>query len=208
MLRAAQAVEAGSRDEDRVGVFEVAGTLVMILADGAGGRGGGREAAEAVVAGVESRSRELGTRGDSLACVAALRAIDQELGVAGDGGEATAVLAVVRAGTVFGASVGDSGAWLLARDEVVDLTRDQVRKPMVGLGRASPVAFGPRALDPGARLLLASDGLLKYSPRERIVQTALGQPLTQAVWSLIECVRLPSGGLHDDTAVILLADHA
>lgn len=206
MLRALKAVEAGSRDEDRVGVFDVAGALVLVLADGAGGRGGGRQAAVAVVAGVQSRSWELGTRGDARACAAALRAVDQDLCAAGHGGETTAVLAVVRAGQVFGASVGDSGAWLLAGEEVLDLTRDQVRKPMVGLGRASPVAFGPTALAAGARLLLASDGLLKYSTRERIAQVALGQPLQQAAWSLIECVRLPSGGLHDDTAVILCGE--
>jgi serine/threonine protein phosphatase PrpC len=203
MFRAAKAVEAGSRDEDRIGVFDVAGSLVLILADGAGGRAGGRQAAEAVVAGVQSRSWDLGTRGDANACVAALTALDRDLGAAGQVGETTAVLAVVRDGEVFGASVGDSGAWLLARDEVVDLTRDQVRKPMIGFGHASPLAFGPRALTERSRLLLASDGLLKYSARERIAQVALGQPLSQAAWSLIECVRLPSGGLHDDTAVIL-----
>ncbi len=206
MLRAAKAIEAGSRDEDRVGVFDVAGALVLVLADGAGGRGGGRDAAEAVVSGVQARSWELGARGDASGCVAALSALDQDLRAAGHGGETTAVLAVVRAGQVLGASVGDSGAWLLDGDGIFDLTRDQVRKPMLGLGRASPVAFGPKPLAPGARLLLASDGLLKYSPRERIAAVALGQPLSQAAWSLIECVRLPSGGLHDDTAVILCGE--
>ncbi len=190
MIRAAKAVEAGSRDEDRVGVFDVAGALVLVLADGAGGRGGGREAAEAVVAGVQSRSWELGTRGDASACAAALRDVDQDLCATGRGGETTAVLAVVRAGQLFGASVGDSGAWLLAGEEVLDLTRDQVRKPMLGLGRASPVAFGPRALAPGARLLLASDGLLKYgsppvsrggqTPRRLTGQTADSAP--GALW--------------------------
>jgi serine/threonine protein phosphatase PrpC len=203
MARAVKAVEAGSRDEDRVGVFDIAGTLVLVLADGAGGRGGGREAAEAVVAGVQARSWELATRADADACAAALRALDHELAASRHQGETTAVLAVVRGGEVSGASVGDSGAWLLTRGGVIDLTRDQVRKPMVGVGRASPVPFGPRPLGDGARLLLASDGLLKYTSREQIVETALGQPLTQAPRRLLDCVRLPSGALHDDTAVIL-----
>lgn len=202
MLRVAKAIAAGSRDEDRLGVFDLGGRWVLVLADGAGGRGGGREAAEAVVAGISSRAADLARSADPATCVAVLEALDQELSTAAHGGETTAVLAVVRDEQVLGASVGDSGAWVLARQAVVDLTRGQVRKPLLGCGQAVVVPFGPFALQGEARLLIASDGLLKYAPRERIQQAAAG-PLSQAARSAVDCVRLPSGTLQDDTSVIL-----
>ena len=131
-----------------------------------------------------------------------LRDVDRALAAQGPG-ETTLVLAVVRAGEVFGASVGDSAAWLIEGDGHLDLTHAQARKPLLGSGCAWPVGFGPGPFPLSARLLLASDGLVKYASPERLCVTARGIPAGRAAQSLIECVRLPAGHLPDDVSVIL-----
>lgn len=204
MSTAAIGVEAADRDEDRAGAFGVAGARVLVVADGAGGRAGGRETALAIVNAVERGAAELARGEDPRAIAEALGALDAELARRPAGGESTCVVAVLRAGAVWGASVGDSVAWLLRPGGQRDLTRDQVRMPMLGSGAAIPVAFGPAPLRPGERLLLATDGLWKYTSAERILEAGLGGPVDRAARTLIECVRLPSGALQDDVAVVLV----
>lgn len=203
-MRAARVVAPADRDEDRALAFDAGGAWVVVVADGAGGRPGGREAADAVIDAVVTRAVRLALRGDGATCAGLLAEVDRSL--AGRG-EATAVVAIVRAvagiWTVQGASLGDSGAWLVHADRVDDLTRAQVRKPLVGSGRASPVAFGPTPVD-DARLLVATDGLLKYAPRERLAAAARAGPIEAAARALVDGARLPSGGLQDDVAVVLL----
>lgn len=198
--RVATAVEPDSRDEDRVAVFPVLDARVLVLADGAGGRAGGAEAADGLIRRVGDRARALVS--GAVHPAELLREVDATLAADPAAGETTAVVPVVSAGTVRGASVGDSGAWLVSPGGVRDLTRSRIRKPMVGSGSACPVAFGPAALE--GRLLLASDGLLEYAPPERILAAALPpHGLEQAARALIETVRYPSGALPDDVAVIL-----
>lgn len=84
-----------------------------------------------------------------------------------------------------------------------DLTRAQERKPLLGSGCAWPVGFGPVPFPRSARLLLASDGLVKYASPERLCETARAPSAERAARSLIECVRLPSGAPPDDVSVIL-----
>ena len=40
---------------------------------------------------------------------------------------------------LLGASIGDSGAWLIDGSRIVDLTANQRRKPLLGSGYAHPV---------------------------------------------------------------------
>lgn len=202
-MPASSAVEAGSQDQDRVAVVHVRGALVLVLADGAGGRGGGREAAEGVVRLARDKAHALVA--GTLDPVSLLTEIDSSLASDKAAGESTAVLAIVAGSEVFGASVGDSGAWLLNSEAVTDLTRAQVRKPMVGSGSAMALAFGPVKLE-GRRLLLASDGLLKYAGQAKIQKTALSLPVEEAALALIEAVRFPSGNLPDDISVILFEE--
>jgi PPM family protein phosphatase len=103
--------------------------------------------------------------------------------------------------SVRGASVGDSGAWLVGPPGLADLTDSQRSKPLLGSGTCRPTAFGPVDLD--RRLIVASDGLFKYAPRERIRQSALAGPVELAVQALLDAVRLPRGGFQDDVAVVL-----
>ena len=59
------------------------------------------------------------------------------------GGQTTGVVAFVRSdGSISGASVGDSVAWLISpAGELTDLTAYQRRKPLLGSGEALPVVF-------------------------------------------------------------------
>ena len=133
----------------------------------------------------------------------ALCAFDDELSSRGSGGQTTAVVASVDGSRVVGASVGDSCAWLVSpTGQVSDLTANQRRRPLLGSGEALPVQFDAE-LD-GSRLLLASDGLLKYATVEQICAIATQGAVAEAADALANCVRLPSGAVPDDIAVVVL----
>ena len=54
-------------------------------------------------------------------------------------------------------------------------------------------------------LLLATDGLLKYAPPERICDSVRRDlPAAETCNELIRSVRLPTGSLQDDVGVVLL----
>ncbi len=187
---------AASADQDRVRHVSSNGIDIIILADGAGGLSGGAEAAELVV------RHDFGSCLSAPACAAQLTALDAEISTNRAAGETTAVVAMVHGGIVCGASVGDSGAWLLGDGGIIDLTQHQRRKPLLGSGSAVPEAFGPIAL--AGRLLLASDGLLKYVAPDRIYRLGRGEHLERAAESLVAAARLPGGGLQDDLSLALV----
>jgi hypothetical protein len=54
------------------------------------------------------------------------------------GGQCTAVVVEISEGRLVGASVGDSGAWLLTGKAIIDLTENQHRKPLLGSDEAMP----------------------------------------------------------------------
>jgi serine/threonine protein phosphatase PrpC len=84
---------------------------------------------------------------------------------------------------------------------VIDLTDGQSRKPLVG-GGCAPFRIAPARLGSGT-LVVASDGLLRYAKRDDIARLASGPDLTAAARALVELVRLRSGALQDDVAVVL-----
>lgn len=188
-------ITPASADQDRAAHRTYADRDLVVLADGAGGTSGGRDAADSVVL----RSREDLEGTDQ--CVAELLRLDRLLYDASSG-ETTAILLIVRGGQLYGASVGDSGVWALASEACFDLTQDQHRKPLIGSGKAQPVGFGPFHFND--RVLVASDGLLKYVPEARIRLIAASSPLGAAGDKLVEAARLPSGKLQDDIAIVLL----
>ena len=185
--------------QDRARVLEVGDTLIVVLADGAGGTGDGATAAQAVVDAVSSAAD---TAHDVCALLVELDRAPKRLG----NGQSTAVILSIRDGVASGASVGDSGAWLLQGGNVVDLTYGQQRKPLVGDGCA-PWRI-PRTRLNGGTLLVASDGLLRYAKRPDIVRIASGEDLQAAARALIDVVRLPNGVLQDDVAVVLCRESA
>jgi serine/threonine protein phosphatase PrpC len=127
--------------------------------------------------------------------------LDRALREAPDAGETTLVVVSVGADRLVGASVGDSGALLLAEGRTRELTAAQRAKPFLGTGAARPVPFEhPRR---EGRLLLATDGLLKYAAPDEIREAALSEDLPASADGLLDLVRLPSGELMDDVALVL-----
>jgi PPM family protein phosphatase len=190
---ALQIVSAKPAGDDRAEALPRVGGHLLVLADGAGGTSGGAAAADAVLA--SARTHLLSCPSD---CIRLLQDLDRQLT---NVGQTTAILTVVQDGEVFGASVGDSCAWLLAVASVIDLTQYQKPKPLLGSGNATPIGFGP--LPCAGRILVGSDGLFKYVPYDRIRDLASTLALAEVPAALVAAARLRSGTLQDDIAVIV-----
>ena len=202
--RFAVAIEAYTgRLEDRADVIAMGDDALLIaVADGVGGRAFGAEAAQAVV----QLARDVASRPTSPLPTAAawcrlLKALDRAAAADDAVGQTTAVVVTVSAGQIEGASVGDSAAWLIGRAQIRDLTHAQQTKPFLGIGQA---IITPLAAPLGNEtLLIATDGLFKYTDRQTIASIARTPDLDAAAKSLIDAVRLRSGTLQDDVAVVL-----
>ncbi len=178
----------------------VAGGYFVAVADGAGGTGGGAVAAERLIAFVSGLTKEAA----STDWFDTLCAFDDELSARPMSGQTTGIVAFIDSERVRGASVGDSSAWLIAPSGgMTDMTARQRRKPLLGSGEALPILFEAERL--GNHVLLASDGLFKYAPVDRICTLATRGAVAEAANALANCVRLPSGALQDDVAVVLVS---
>lgn len=199
MIHTAHLVQlASDSGQDRVLVSNFDSRLVLAVADGAGGRSGGTEAADMAIAAVAEQAHLLTSQTE---CERLLHELDVALCDDAAAGETTCVVVVVTPLLVVGASVGDSGAWIVNSASIDDLTQDQVRKPFLGTGASVVVGFS-RATSEGT-LILASDGLLKYTSRGAIAEASRELNLDEAAKKLIALVRYPSGALPDDVAVAL-----
>src|SRR5262245_14779889 len=124
--------------EDRVEILERDDALLIAIADGAGGIGNAAAAADFVVMSGLERVMGRSYLTDEVFWCDALCEIDRSLARSGNGGESTAVVVSVSASGIVGASVGDSGAWLIRPGGYEDLTEAQVRRPFIGSGKAVP----------------------------------------------------------------------
>jgi serine/threonine protein phosphatase PrpC len=202
MLTVAHRVENGGKGEDRLIVEHHGARTLAIVADGAGGMGGGAVAAE-MACFLLAQSMRTTVAGTPEFWARRLGDVDQALVAQGSGGQCTAVVVEISESRACGASVGDSGAWMIASHEILDLTERQRRKPLLGSGEALPVSFGQIALS--GRLLLGTDGLFKYATRHHIRERAFaGHSLSTAVDTLVEGLRLRGGAFQDDVAIILV----
>lgn len=183
--------------QDRISVSATRDRVVIALADGAGGAAGGERAASAVIDAVAAAQTD-----DWVAVLTELELDPDRLGP----GQTTAVVVTVTRDGIRGASVGDSGAWVIRDGRIEDLTQGQHRKPLIGdHSVAIPFHGAPLA---GATLLVASDGLLRHAPPEEIERVASGPDLAAAARQLVELVRLPSGEIPDDVALVLCREVA
>jgi PPM family protein phosphatase len=200
-VEAAVAVlQASGLGADRALAVPTAQGYLLALADGAGNSGSGAVAAERLV-GLVAKLTEHAAATDWFE---ALCALDDELSRGGSGAQTTAAVACVSGNRITGASVGDSCAWHISpAGEVIDLTARQRRRPLLGSGEALPVQFEAELT--GGRLLLASDGLVKYATVERICALAIQGTVSEVANALANSVRLPSGALQDNVAVVIVS---
>jgi len=184
-------IVVGSRPdlEDRAQILERGASLVVVVADGAGGRPGGARAAELAVRLVEDDVATVRELRDPEEWCRVLARADRTLLSDPAAGETTAVVAVVSPEGITGASVVDSGAWLITSNGFQDLTARQRRKP--GLGTGGAVAVPLTARGPAGTLLVASDGLFRYADAEQICEAVRESDLDAAARSLVDLVRLP-----------------
>jgi len=201
-LRVASLVQgAQGACEDRAEVIQTAVGTVIVVADGAGGMGGGAGAAEAVVNTFRARHPTVTAITTTGYGAEALLELDDELSAEPAGGQTTAVVLAIGQGLIVGASVGDSEAWLISNRGYRALTAAQARTPLIGSGGAVPRAFKTSAMP--CRLLVATDGLFRYASPESVCGAARTPELDRATAALLDAVRLPSGALQDDVALVL-----
>ncbi len=183
--------------EDRVSIRSCHGRLLVVLADGVGGLAGGAEAADLAI----HRIQVYDPVPDPASLVTALMEADRRVYDQPSAGETTAVVVLVTPQGLFGASVGDSMAWLVTEGGFIDLTCRQHRTPTLGSAMAVPIPFVHR--EPGGTLLVASDGLFNFAPAEGILAAARGEDLDAAARALVELARSGEGTFMDDVAVAL-----
>jgi serine/threonine protein phosphatase PrpC len=189
--------------EDRIEIIEHGpDTVVLVVADGVGGRPGGGAASEMAVRLVREAVPSSLKITDHMAWYRLLGQIDRALLAEEEAGETTLVAACVTPKRIVGASVGDSEAWFVTPEGHFDLTGGQQKKPYLGTGMARPVPFvlpTPR----NGTIVVATDGLFKYAPSDSICDAALHPDLSEATRRLVNLVRINSGRLPDDVAVLL-----
>jgi serine/threonine protein phosphatase PrpC len=186
------AVPYRHRCEDRVKVIDFDDGVVIAVADGAGGTGAGAEAADTVIREITAAAS---LERDPASWCEILRQIDHRVG----DGQSTAVVVAWSPNGIVGASVGDSKAWLFENDDLNDLTRSQVRKPLLGTGEARLVGFSHPSSQ--GLLLVCTDGYSNYVRRETLLREILGIDFAVLAHKLVEMVRLPSGELWDDIGI-------
>jgi PPM family protein phosphatase len=189
-----------SEPEDVVHVVRTETSTAFVVADGAGGIGGGRRAARLVVeafqAALDNVSRALET---SAAWCEFLVQLDEQITRDASAGESTAVIAVILDGLVIGASVGDSEAWLITPADRCVLTSGQ-QKARLGSGRAAPVAF-EAVLDSSWLIVAATDGLFHAVAAAAICEAVRTTPTPEA---LVALARSRSGKLYDDVGIVIV----
>ncbi len=190
-------------NQDRASCFEHAQGTVVLIADGAGGQGGGGIAADYSVEFLRVVCAKRGLSPEI--CSQLLGSLDSELFSHRTAGESTAVMNVIGNDMVFGASVGDSEAWLLEGGQTTVLTGGQYRKPLLGSGAAIPVGFGPVPF--AGTLVIGTDGLFSYVRRNLIIESVGLIDKTNLAERLSEAARMPAGGFQDDTTVVVCTRH-
>jgi PPM family protein phosphatase len=180
------------RGEDRIAIIETSNCKLIAVTDGAGGVVGGARAAESICDAL------VGDAGDWPTW---LSQQDAFLSERATGLAAAVVLSISGEGAIHGASVGDCEAWVFGQGKAVNLTAGQTRKPLLGDGGAVPVSFSSRMSS--GTLVVATDGLWKYIKHAHIAAIAMMRPIEAAVATLVEGVRLRSGTLQDDVAIVM-----
>jgi serine/threonine protein phosphatase PrpC len=184
-------------------VLERGDILVIVVADGGGGMRGGATASRSLVAVVESAvSDATFALADRESWIALFRETDAGL-AANRAGETTGVVVVLGPLGLIGVSTGNSEAWLVAPERIDNLTVGQHTEQRLGTRGTTPTPF-QRAAPHGAVLVVASDGLFKFAARDVIASVVRTQAISPAAENLVELVKLRSGKVAEDIAVVLV----
>ena len=195
MFATSKQIHAGEKElQDRAEFFWCDSNLALVVADGAGGMSGGAEAAQFLVEGVKKKIGSMSMNTDGVNELLIL--LDREMVAIGAFGETTGVVVVLSDNGIFGASVGDSGAFVVSKTGLENLTAASNSQTFLGSGRAIPIPFTREQLN--GTLLVATDGLLKYTSLEKIAATILAADFYSAANKLVELVRYQSGALPDE----------
>jgi serine/threonine protein phosphatase PrpC len=194
MARPAYAIQVLGR-EDRAAVFERREGLLVVIADGAGGTGGGATAAQTVIDAVALAPWHR----DEIGWASELKPLDARI----HPGETTALVIAIARDRLLIASVGDSEAWLFTTGDAQALTEGQRRKPLLGSTDAA-VTSRSIARTGAATLIAGSDALWKYVSAEKIREASRLAP-APATEALVESARLPRGGFQDDLAIVVVS---
>lgn len=180
---------------------------LVALADGQGGRAGGKRAAqvacEAAVRHALSLSAE--KRSDGFAWAEGLAHADTAVAADHEAGFTTLVGLCVSGAHVAGASCGDSAAVAVCHESAPRvLTSRQFKNPPVGAGDADFVPFELELAAPW-RLLVMSDGVWKYASWDRVWDFLARLSGEELIAALQQAARLKtSGEFPDDFTVVLL----
>jgi hypothetical protein len=125
-----------------------------------------------------------------------LKSIDQSI----PNGQAAAVILDLQQGSTTLASVGDCEAWAIFESSIIRLSEGQQKKPLLGTGHAVPFVkvFG----ELHKPLILGTDGFFKYAKAELVPPVVLGAKFFEIPRKLADLVRLRSGSLQDDLAIV------
>lgn len=169
--------------------------LKLALIDGVGGVPGAGAAAERVMLGLKCGFEDLT---DEDACVDLLLSLDEALYQDPKAGEAVALVAVVAAGIVWGASCGDCRLLLLPWGE--EPTRYQRPQSRLGSGVVAPVPFRAN-LPPAGSLLAATDGVFGVVPCAEVCALTRRLDAEHIPNALARAVRVAGGT--DDLAIVI-----
>jgi serine/threonine protein phosphatase PrpC len=200
-LYAQAAATVRLKPQEAARIFEREDALVIVVADGGGGMRGGEAASHRLVAVVETAVNDERFAYEDLE--AWLRLFGEtDAGLAANrAGETTGIVVVLSARGLIGLSTGDSEAWLVTGDQIDNLTVGQHTRQRLGSSGATPTIF--RRPAPREALVVASDGLFKFAARDVIAGIVRAGAVGPAAEQLVELVRLRSGKVAEDVAVVL-----
>ena len=192
---------SGKVNEDAFAMWSGPRLRCAIVADGAGGTGNGKRAAQEAVA-IALAAAQSGRLDNESALSGLLYHIDQHLALVGEGGMTTLVMVLIDGEELVGAAVGDSVAWTLdGQGELLDLTESASRKPLLGSGSAIVRSFCCRLNN---RLLLMTDGAYRYVPLAQSMRLFGTADLAAGAKNHFAAIRAAQGQLPDDATVVLL----
>lgn len=201
-------IEGGSENQDRVGICDEAQGLVFVVADGEGSNPEGMVASRRVIDIVRKAIAGERPNDDPKVWQERLAGIDRMLSRDRQAGQSGAVIVSVaphygtaRVRRLVGASVGTVGGWLIREAGVETFPIQEADAPLLGTGKAAPITFDIEWSE--GTLLLATDGLLKHAPEDKIAAIALQSDIEQAADELLALPRSPDARQQDDIGLLL-----